>query len=80
MGAWDLKEFLMTNHRRITGFVAIALLAVATTAISKRPHPADGAGYSKASTVDASEPAAANFDERWSAIAALTPREPSGPQ
>ena len=53
----------MTKHRRITGFVAIALkLAVATTAISKRPHPADGAGYSKASTVDASEPAAANFD------------------
>ena len=68
----------MTKHRRITGFVAIALLAVATTAISKRPHPADAISYSKGSTVDASEVAAANFDERWSAIVALTSTEPSG--
>ena len=70
----------MTKHRRITGFVAIALLAVATAAISKKPHPTDGASFSKSSTVDASELAAANFDERWSAIAALTPGEQSGPQ
>jgi hypothetical protein len=70
----------MTKHRRITGFVAIALLAVATTAISKKPHPTDGTILAKGSTVDASEPAAANFDERWSAIAALTPSKQSGPQ
>lgn len=70
----------MTKHRRITGFVAIALLAVATTAISRKPHPTDGAIFSKGSTVDASELAAANFDERWSAIAALTPSEPSRPE
>lgn len=68
----------MTKHRRITGFVAIALLAVATTAISKKPHPADAISQSKGSTVNPSELAAANFDERWSAIAALTPSEPSG--
>ena len=65
----------MTRHRRITGFVAIALLAVATTAISKKPYPTDSAIFSKAATVDVSDLAPANFDERWSAIAALTSDE-----
>ena len=70
----------MTKHRRITGFVAVVLLAIATTAIGKRPHPTDGASFSKGSTVDAGELAAANFDERWSALAALSPSEESRPQ
>ena len=70
----------MTKHRRITGFVAIALLAVATTAISKKPHPTDRAIVSKGSTVNASELAAANFDERWSAMAAMPPGEQSRPE
>jgi len=66
----------MTRHRTITGFVAVALLAVAATAATVRSHApwTDGIVVSagtttKGLTVDANTPTA-SFDERWSAIAA----------
>jgi hypothetical protein len=31
----------MTKHRTITGFVAVALLAVAATAVAQRPLPSN---------------------------------------
>jgi hypothetical protein len=36
-------EAPMTNHRAITAFVAIAVLAAATTAAAMRPHAPDAA-------------------------------------
>jgi hypothetical protein len=65
----------MTRHRTITGFVAVALLAVAATAAAMRSHApwTDGVVVSpgttmlKDLTVDANTPIA-SFDERWSAI------------
>ena len=66
----------MTKHRTITGFVAVALLAVAATAATMRSHAPEGivasAGttMSKGLTVDANELPTASFDERWSAISA----------
>lgn len=66
----------MTRHRTITGFVAVALLAVAATAANIRSHspgiegiavPA-GPAKMKGLTVDANEFPTASFDERWSAI------------
>ena len=66
----------MTKHRTITGFVAVALLAVAATAATMRSHSPEGivvsAGttMSKGLAVDANELPAASFDERWSAIPA----------
>jgi hypothetical protein len=68
----------MTRHRTITGFVAVALLAVAATAANMRSHspgieriavPA-GTAKMKGLTVDANELPTASFDERWSAISA----------
>ena len=67
----------MTKHRTITGFVAVALLAVAATAANIRTHAPSTDGIvvsaatttSKGLTVDANTPAA-NFDERWSAMSA----------
>jgi hypothetical protein len=61
----------MTKHRTITGFVAVALLAVAATAANVRTHApsTDGTTTSKGLTDDANTPTA-SFDERWSAMSA----------
>ena len=66
----------MTKHRTITGFVAVALLAVAATAATMRSHSpwTDSIVVSagtKALTVDANKFPTASFDERWSAMSAL---------
>ena len=64
----------MTRHRTITGFVAVALLAVAATAATMRSHSPEGTIVSAGTTmlrgltVDANK--AASFDDRWSAISA----------
>ena len=71
----------MTKHRTITGFVAVALLAVAATAGMMRSHSpwTDGIVVSagttllKGLTVDVNKPPTADFDERWSAMFALAP-------
>ena len=71
----------MTKHRTITGFVAVALLAVAATAATMRSHSPwnDGIVVSagktllKGLTVDANKLPAADFDDRWSAMSALPP-------
>jgi hypothetical protein len=69
----------MTRHRTITGFVAVALIAVAATAATMKSHvhwtdvtvgSADTATL-KGPTVDANTPAA-SFDDRWSAMSAST--------
>ena len=68
----------MTKHRTITGFVAVALLAVAATVATVRSHSpwTDGIAVSagtaslKGLTVDANT---ASFEDRWSAISALPP-------
>jgi len=70
----------MTKHRTITGFVAVALLAVAATVATVRSHSpwTDGIAVPagtvslKGLTVDANKPTA-SFEDRWSAIAALPP-------
>ena len=70
----------MTKHRTITGFVAVALLAVAATVATMRSHSpwtdgtvvSAGTTMSKGLTVDAKELPSASFDERWSAISAST--------
>ena len=67
----------MTKHRTITGFVAVALLAVAATATMRSHSPegivvSAGATMSKGLTVDANELPAASFDERWSAMSPST--------
>jgi predicted anti-sigma-YlaC factor YlaD len=61
----------MTKHRTITGFVVVALFAVAATAVTMRSHSpwTDGTVVSsttmlKSSTVDP----AADFEDRWSAL------------
>jgi hypothetical protein len=69
----------MTKHRTITGFAAVALLAVAATAATMRSHSpwTDGIVVSvgttllKGLTVDVNKPPTADFDERWSAMFAL---------
>lgn len=63
----------MTKHRTITGFVAVALLAVATTAAMRSHSPWTGGPSLKDLTVDANKLPAASFEDRWSAIAALPP-------
>ena len=67
----------MTRHRTITGFVAVALLAVAATAANMRSHSTstDGIVVSagttmKDLTVDANKLPAASFEDRWSAMSA----------
>ena len=69
----------MTRHRTITGFVAVALLAVAASAATMRSHSPSSQGIVvsdetmlKGSTVDANEVPAASFDDRWSAMSAPT--------
>ena len=72
----------MTRHRTITGFVAVALLAVAATAATMKSHSPEGivvaAGPtdSKSLTAGANEIPAASFEERWSAIPASKTETP----
>jgi hypothetical protein len=61
----------MTKHRTITGFVAVALLAVAATAATMRSHSPWTDGATKALTVDANKFPTASFEDRWSAMSAL---------
>jgi hypothetical protein len=65
----------MTKHRTITGFVTVALLAVAATTATMRSHSSwvDGTTFWKGLAVDVNKPPTANFDERWSAMFALAP-------
>jgi hypothetical protein len=67
----------MTKHRTITGFVAVALLAVAATAATMRSHSpwTDGADTTllKGLTVDANKLPTADFDDGWTAMFALPP-------
>jgi hypothetical protein len=71
----------MMKHRTITGFVAVALVAVAATAVTMRSHSpwADGIVVSGTTflkgIVVSNEAPAANFDDRWSALSALPSRE-----
>jgi predicted anti-sigma-YlaC factor YlaD len=71
----------MTKHRTITGFVAVALVAVAATAVTMRSHSpwADGIVVSSTTLLKgimvSNEAPPANFDDRWSAISALPSRE-----
>jgi hypothetical protein len=61
----------MTRHRTITGFVAVALLAVAATAANMRSHSTSTDGIvvsTGTTTVDANQFPPASFDERWSAM------------
>jgi len=70
----------MTRHRTITGFVAVALLAVAATAATLRSHSpwtdgtlvSTGTNMSRSHTVDTDNIPAASFDDRWSAMSAST--------
>ena len=70
----------MTKHRMFTGFAAVTLLAVAATAATVRPHSpwTDGIVVSagttslKGPTVDANKVPTADFEDRWSAMSALT--------
>ncbi len=73
----------MTKHRTITGFLAVALLAVAATAATMRSHlhwtdpTIDSAARTmvNGSTFDANV-AAASFEDRWSALSAPTTDTP----
>ena len=70
----------MTKHRTITGFVAVALLAVAATAANVRTHAPSTAASADTTTskglpVDVNAPTA-SFDERWSAMSASTTGTP----
>jgi hypothetical protein len=70
----------MTRHRTITGFVAVALLAVAATAATMRSHSpwtegipvSVGTTMSGGLTVDANKLPIASFEDRWSAMSAST--------
>lgn len=70
----------MTRHRTITGFVAVALLAVAATAANMKSHSPSTDGIvvsavttmSKGLNVDVNEFPTASFDERWSAMSSST--------
>ncbi|MDH2381434.1 hypothetical protein [Bradyrhizobium sp. CER78] len=59
----------MTKHRTITGFVAVALLAVTATAATMRSHASrtDGIIASDTDTLPAKD-----FSDRWSPISALS--------
>ena len=67
----------MTKHRRITGFVTVALLAVAATAAAMRSHLPSTDGLVVSGTTlmkgDANKLPTANFEDRWSALPASSP-------
>ena len=60
----------MTKHRTITGFVAVALLAVTATAATVKSHlpRTETVVASGADTLPAKD-----FSDRWSPISALAP-------
>jgi hypothetical protein len=64
----------MTRHRTITGFVAVALLAVAASAATMRAHLTSSEGIvvsgngSMLKGHTTNEAPAASFDDRWSAM------------
>lgn len=60
----------MTKHRTITGFVAVALLAVTATVATMTSHAPRTAG-TVVSDTDA--PPAKDFGDRWSPVSALPP-------
>ena len=66
----------MTSHRTLTGFVAVALVAVAATAITVRSHGpwAENIVVSSTTLVKGftASDKAANFEDRWSAISSLS--------
>ncbi|MCK1512559.1 hypothetical protein IVB22_08200 [Bradyrhizobium sp. 190] len=64
----------MTKHRTITGFVAVALLAVAATAVTMRSHSpwTEGTTNSKGGPADSNNLPTASFEDRWSAMSAST--------
>jgi len=71
----------MTSHRTLTGFVAVALVAVAATAVTVRSNAPwaeniviSGTTLLKGFKVP-NNAAAANFEDRWSAISALPSRD-----
>ena len=63
----------MTKHRTITGFVAVALLAVVAMAATMRSHSPWTDGIVSAGTtglaIHANKPA--DFEDRWSAMLTL---------
>jgi len=64
----------MTKYRTITGYLAVALVAVAATALTMRSHSpwAEGRFGTAVSKSFAGDPApAANFDDRWAAMSDL---------
>ena len=75
-GGFRNQEVPLTKHRTITGFVAVALVAVAATAVTMRSHSpwadgiVSGTALLKGFTASNKVPAA-SFDDRWSAISAL---------
>jgi hypothetical protein len=77
----------MTKHRTITGFVAVALLAVAA-ATTMRSHTSWTSGIVVASgptspqdvATDANGPPAADFNDRWSAISVSPASGQTSPQ
>jgi hypothetical protein len=67
----------MTKHRTITGFVAVAVLAIAATGVTMRSHSpwidgivVSGATLLKGAKVSNNAPAA-DFADRWSAMSDL---------
>jgi hypothetical protein len=67
----------MTKHRTITGFVAVALLAVVATGVTMRSHSpwldgivVSGATLLKGFSVGPNTVPTANFEDRWSAMTA----------
>lgn len=59
----------MTKHRTITGFVTVAIIAVAATAVSVRSHSPWTDGMRNV-MADPSKAPAADFEDRWSAMSA----------
>lgn len=69
----------MTSHRTLTGFVAVALVAVAATAVTVRSHSPWAENIVVSGTTllkgfKASDKAA-NFEDRWSAMSAFPSRD-----
>lgn len=68
------QEVPMSKHRTITGFVAVALVAVATTAAIRSHSPwIDGTSLLKGFKTDINMAPKADFEDRWSAMFAGSP-------
>ncbi|MBR0757640.1 hypothetical protein JQ604_36145 [Bradyrhizobium jicamae] len=67
----------MTKHRTITGFVAVALLAVAASAATIKSHPPGSDRIAVSGTTSkADRLPAADFNDRWSALSPTTETAP----